>query len=87
MGFAALLRPLLHPHAGLVAVDELDAGFFQGVLDGLDGARFQRLARFKPPDRSRRDFGHGRKVADAEAEGGSRHSALSAIDHGVLFLS
>lgn len=79
-------EPLLHPHAGLVAVGELDAGFFQGVLDGLDGARFQRLACFKARDGSRRDLGHGRKVTDPKAERGARHSALSGIDHSVLFL-
>jgi hypothetical protein len=36
----------LEPHAGLIAVGEYDAGFFESVLDRLDGARLQRFASF-----------------------------------------
>jgi len=77
---------LLDPHARLVAFDEFDAGFFEGVLDCFDGAGLQRPAGFQARDCRSRDLRHHRKIADSKVERGPRHSALSAIyEHGVIF--
>src|ERR1700722_10619073 len=70
---------LLQPNAGLIAVGELDAGLFQGVLNGFDRARLQRLAGLQSCDRSRCDLRHSRKVAHAKMECGAGHSTLGAI--------
>jgi hypothetical protein len=87
MGFARTL-PILRfdPHARLVAVDELDAGFFEGVLYGFDGAGLQRPAGFQSRNCGRCDLGHHRKIPHSKVERGPRHSALGAIyEHGVIF--
>jgi hypothetical protein len=77
---------LLDPHARLIAVDEFDAGFFEGVLYGFDRARLQCPAGFQSRNRCRCDLGHHRKIAHSKVERGPRHSALSAIyEHGVIF--
>ena len=70
---------LLEPHAGLIAVGEYDAGFFQGVPDDVDGARLQRLAGFETYDRAGRDPGELRQIADAQFQSGSRHAALGGM--------
>ena len=46
---------LLEPHAGLIAVGEYDAGFFQGVPDVGEGARLQGFAGLKMRGRAGRD--------------------------------
>ena len=47
----------LKPHAGLIAVGEYDAGFFQRVPDDVDGAGLQRFAGFETYDGAGRDSG------------------------------
>jgi hypothetical protein len=82
--FAALhtgyeLSALLEPHAGLIAVGELDAGFFQRVPDDVDGAGLQRFAGFETYDGAGRDLRHFRKLAHAQFQSGSRHAALGGM--------
>ena len=78
--FAGLVSlGLLEPNAGLVAVGEFDAGFFQGALDGFDGARLQCLAGFEAHDGAGRDMGQLRQIADAQFQSGSRHAALGGV--------
>jgi hypothetical protein len=77
---------LLDPNTRLVAVDELNAGFFESVLYGFDGAGLQRPAGFQPHDCGGCDLGHHRKIAHSEVERGPCHSALDAIyEHCVIF--
>jgi len=70
---------LLEPHARLIAVDEYDAGFFQRVLDDVDGAGLQRFAGFEAYDGAGRDLRHFRKLAHAQFQSGSRHAALGGV--------
>jgi hypothetical protein len=70
---------LLEPHAGLIAVGEYDAGFFQRVPDDVDGAGLQRFAGFETYDGAGRDPRHFRKLADAQFQSGSRHAALGGM--------
>src|SRR5579872_82532 len=56
---------LSHPHAGLVAVGELDAGFFQGVLPDLIATRLPRVILAKPQQRIVVDFQARRRNAKA----------------------
>jgi hypothetical protein len=70
---------LLEPHAGLIAVGEYDAGFFQRVPDDVDGAGLQRFAGFETYDGAGRDLRHFRKLADAQFQSGSRHAALGGM--------
>ena len=70
---------LLEPHAGLIAVGECDAGFFQGVPDDVDGAGLKRFAGFETYDGAGRDSGEFRQIADAQFQSGSRHAALGGM--------
>ena len=82
MGFAAaqpIRRRLFDPNAWPVAVDELDAGFFERVLNVFDGTRLQAFAGFQSTDRIGRDLSHSREFADADLQGGPRHPALLCI--------
>jgi hypothetical protein len=84
MGFAAaqpILRHLFDPNSRLVAVDELDAGFFERLLNGFDGARLQTFAGLQPYNRVRSDLGHGCKLAHVDVQRGARHTALLGIYH------
>jgi hypothetical protein len=77
---------LFDPHTGFIAIDEFDAGFFQGVLDRLDGARLQCFASLQSRDCRRRDLGHDSEIAHSEVERGPSHPTLGAIyEHGVMF--
>jgi hypothetical protein len=77
---AAYVRlALLEPHAGLIAVGEYDAGFFQGMLDVGEGARLQRFAGLKTRDSAGRDLRQFCQVAHAQSQSGSRHAALGGI--------
>jgi hypothetical protein len=90
MGFAAaqpILLRLFDPYARLVAVDELDAGFFERVLNGFDGARLQVFAGLEPTNCIGRDLGHGREFADADLQGGPRHPALLGINRHKSLIS
>jgi hypothetical protein len=64
MGYAR--SALLEPHAGLIAVGEYDAGFFQRVLDDVDGAGLQRFAGFEAYDGAGRDLRHFRKLPNGQ---------------------
>jgi hypothetical protein len=79
MTVAYVPSALLEPHAGLIAVGEYDAGFFQGVLDDVDGAGLQRFAGFETYDGAGRDLRHFRKLAHGQFQSGSRHAALGGI--------
>ncbi len=70
---------LLQPHAWAVAIGERDAGFFERMLDGFDGARLQRFAAFEAHDRAGRDMGQLRQIAHTQFQGGSRHAALGSV--------
>ena len=70
---------LLEPNAGLIAVGEYDAGFFERVPDDVDGAGLQRFAGFETYDGAGRDLRHFRKLADAQFQSGSRHAALGRM--------
>ena len=74
-------KPLFDPNARLVAVDELDAGFFERVLNGFDGARLQTSAGLQPYNRIRSDLGHGCKLAHADLQRSPCHTALLGIYH------
>jgi hypothetical protein len=65
---------LPQPDARLVAVGELNAGLFQGALDGFDGARLQGLAGLEAHDGAGRDMGQLGQIADAQFQSGSRHA-------------
>jgi hypothetical protein len=66
----------LKPYAGLIAVDEHDAGLFQRTLNGIDGTRLKRFAGFETRNRARRNFGQLRDIANPKLERGSGHSGL-----------
>jgi hypothetical protein len=69
----------LEPDARLIAVGELDAGFFQRVPDDVDGAGLQRFAGFETYDGAGSDPGALRQIADAQFQSGSRHAALGGV--------
>jgi hypothetical protein len=69
----------LKPHAGLIAVGEYDAGFFQRVPDVGEGTRLQRFAGLKTRNCAGRDLRQFRQVAHAQSQSGSRHAALGGI--------
>ena len=85
-GRCGVIVGLLDPHARFVAVDELDAGFLESVLNRFDGARLQTLAGLQPRDGIRGDLRHGREFTHADLERRPRHPALLGVyQHDILF--
>lgn len=87
---ALLFRPPAQPHAGRLAVEEFDAGFFEGAADGFEiiGDRLSP-PRFEIGDGAEGDFRPCGEVPPRPFQPGSRDSTLirrhAALIAGGLF--
>jgi hypothetical protein len=70
--------PLPQPHARCIAVRELDAGGFEGSLDGGESCRIRGLISFDPSHGRRGNLRLARDIPDAPFERCARHSDLSS---------
>ena len=79
-----LLWALPQPHARCIAIQELDAGFFQGALDFCD--RFGVSAGsscLKTRDGHWRDLCHFGQLANADPQRGAGHADMVTVYHEI----
>jgi hypothetical protein len=84
MRFAARL---FQSDTRFAAIGEFDACFFEGVLDGFDGAEFQFFTGLKSRDRARGDFRQLGKPQHPDPKRCSGHSALRCIYRHIISIS